>query len=235
VLAANLGRFTEREAVRQRWLKRQSRPVDRDAEILEEALVLDGDSAAGRAALARLEAQAPRRALRPVACSAVSWMLLRPDVQEDTVGLGANFQTCVRQVPQSASLGLRTLFAARTGAPALEHLLAAVDSARLASAVSGAGNFWSLVEGAALMSRGEYASAREVFRRREIGSGEAAGYWATLLRYEGRAAEFAGDTVGAVHAYRHYLALRDAPDPAARSYADSVRAALRRLEPRLRS
>ena len=234
VLAANLGRFTEREAVRQRWLKRQSRPVDRDAELLEEALVLDGNSAAGRAALARLEAHAPAGALGTVACTAASWMLLRPELPTDTVGLGARFQSCVRQLPPTATLGLRALFAARTAAPELEPLLAAVDSARLASILSGPGNFWSLVEGVALMSRGEYARAREAFRQREIGSGEAAAYWATLLRYEGRAAELAGDTLGAVHAYRHYLALRDAPDPATRTYADSVRAARSRLERRSR-
>jgi tetratricopeptide (TPR) repeat protein len=235
VLAANLGRFSEREVVRQRWLKRQARAVDGDAERLEEAMVLDGDPAAGRAALARLEAQATRRAPGLVACAPASWILLRPEARADTVGLGASFESCVRQLPQAATLGLRALFAARTGAPALEHLLAAVDSARLASAVSGEGNFWSLVEGVALMSHGEYARAREALRHREIGSGEAAAYWATLLRYEGRAAELAGDTLGAVQAYRHYLALRHAPDPASRSYAEGVRAALARLEPRPRT
>jgi len=234
VLAANLGRFTEREAVRQRWLKQQSRPVDRDAEILEEALVLDGDSAAGRAALARLEGHAPARTVGPAACAPASWMLLRPEAQADTVGLGARVETCVRTLLPSATLGTRVLSAARTSDPALTQLLVEVDSARLASVPSGAGNFWSLVEGVALLSRGEYARAREAFRQREIGSGEAAAYWATLLRYEGRAAELAGDTLGAVHAYRHYLALRDAPDPPARIYADSVRAALARLEHRAR-
>jgi hypothetical protein len=197
--------------------------------------VLDGDSLAGRAALARLEAQAPRRALGPAACAAASWMLLRPELPTDTVGLGARFQSCVRQLPQTATLGLRALFAARTGDSALTRLLMSVDSARLASILSGPGNFWSLVEGVALMSRGEYARAREAFRQREIGSGEAAAYWATMLRYEGRAAELAGDTLGAVLAYRHYLALRDAPDPATRLYADSVRAVLSRLERRSRS
>jgi len=141
----------------------------------------------------------------------------------------------VRQLPAGATLGLRALFAARTGAPSLERLLADVDSARLASTASGAGNFWSLVEGEARMMRGEYARARDAFRRREIGSGEAAAYWATMLRYEGRAAELAGDTLGAVRAYRHYLALRGAPDPAARSYADSVRVSLARLERSSRS
>ena len=229
VLAGNLGRFTEREAVRQRWLKRQSRPVDGDVERLEEALVLDGDSAAGRAALVRLEAQAPR-APGPVACAPASWMLLRPEAEGDTMGLGPRVESCVRRLPETATLAVRALYAARTAKPELEQLLAAVDSARAASTVSGSGNFWSLVEGMALMSRGEYGRAREAFRRREMGSGEAAAYWATLLRYEGRAAELAGDTLGAAQAYRHYLALRGAPDPAARVYADNARAALARLE-----
>ena len=235
VLAANLGRFAERESVRQRWLKAQSRPTDRDAEIIEEAMVLDGDSVAGRAALARLQAGARRSRSESAACASASWILLRVGAPADTAGLGAAFLTCVRQLPAGATLGLRALFAARTGAPSLERLLVDVDSARLASTTSGAGNFWSLVEGEARMMRGEYGRARDAFRRREMGSGEAAAYWATMLRSEGRAAELAGDTLGAVHAYRHYLALRDAPDPAARAFADSVRASLARLERSSRS
>ena len=77
--------------------------------------------------------------------------------------------------------------------------------------------------------------ARDAFRRREMSGGQSPTYWAPLLRLEGRAAELAGDSSGAVPAYRHYLALRSDPDPGARLYADSVRVALQRLQRRSRS
>jgi len=49
------------------------------------------------------------------------------------------------------------------------------------------------------------------------------------LREEGRLAAAVGDTAGAIRAYRHYLALRDDPDPPWRAPRDSVRAELAAL------
>ncbi|HXI22149.1 MAG TPA: hypothetical protein VNH46_13735, partial [Gemmatimonadales bacterium] len=46
------------------------------------------------------------------------------------------------------------------------------------------------------------------------------------LREEGRLAALVGDTAGAIRAYRHYLALRENPDPPWRAPWDSVRAEL---------
>ena len=46
------------------------------------------------------------------------------------------------------------------------------------------------------------------------------------LREEGRLAAQLGDTTGAIRAYRHYLALRESPDPLWRAPWDSVRAEL---------
>ena len=46
------------------------------------------------------------------------------------------------------------------------------------------------------------------------------------LREEGRLAALTGDTAGAIRAYRHYLALRESPDPLWRAPWDSVRAEL---------
>ena len=56
----------------------------------------------------------------------------------------------------------------------------------------------------------------------------------TFLREEGRLAALTGDTVGAVRAYRHYLALRTNPEREVKPEVDSVRAVLARLseEPR---
>ena len=56
-------------------------------------------------------------------------------------------------------------------------------------------------------------------------------YWSTpeYLREEGRLAAMVGDTPGAIKAYRHYLALREDPDPPWRATWDSVRAELAAL------
>ena len=45
----------------------------------------------------------------------------------------------------------------------------------------------------------------------------------TLQRTEGPLAAILGDTVGAVRAYRHYLALRADPEPSLRAQADGIR------------
>jgi tetratricopeptide (TPR) repeat protein len=54
-------------------------------------------------------------------------------------------------------------------------------------------------------------------------------YIADSLREEGRLAALLGDRDGAIHAYRHYLALRYDPEPALRPEAEQVRAELARL------
>ncbi len=49
------------------------------------------------------------------------------------------------------------------------------------------------------------------------------------LREEGRYGALVGDTAGAIRAYRHYLALREDPDPPWRPARDSVRVELAAL------
>ena len=51
----------------------------------------------------------------------------------------------------------------------------------------------------------------------------------SYLREEGRLAALTGDRTGAIAAYRHYLALRDAPEPSVQSEADEVRRELATL------
>jgi hypothetical protein len=75
-------------------------------------------------------------------------------------------------------------------------------------------------------ARGDLPRAREAIRR---GKGWP-NFLSTLLREEGRLAAQAGDTVGAIRAYRHYLALRSNPEPRLRPDAERVRADLARLE-----
>jgi hypothetical protein len=55
-------------------------------------------------------------------------------------------------------------------------------------------------------------------------------FFSTYLREQGRLAERLGRREEAVRAYRHYLAIRPAPDPSVRAVDAQVRRALRRLE-----
>jgi DNA-binding SARP family transcriptional activator/TolB-like protein len=55
-------------------------------------------------------------------------------------------------------------------------------------------------------------------------------YLSIALREEGRLATLTGDTVGAIAAYRHYLALRSDPDPELRAEAERIRHDLDGLE-----
>lgn len=79
-------------------------------------------------------------------------------------------------------------------------------------------------------ARGEISGALSAVRRR----GRSWGGFRflvvpALLRQEGRLAARAGDTTGAIRAYRHYLLLRTHPDPAVRPQVDSVKTELARL------
>lgn len=74
-------------------------------------------------------------------------------------------------------------------------------------------------------ARGDMRRALAAVRRMD-----GAFFLSTKLREEGRLAAQVGDTVGAIRAYRHYLAFRSAPEPTLRPEVERVRAALRRLE-----
>lgn len=54
-------------------------------------------------------------------------------------------------------------------------------------------------------------------------------FMSTFLHEEGRLSALTGDTVGAIRAYQHYLALRRDPEPALRPEVDRVRAELAAL------
>ncbi len=77
---------------------------------------------------------------------------------------------------------------------------------------------------------GDVPRALAAVRRGAGQFGEAPHYLVTFLREEGRLAAVVGDTVGAVRAYRHYLAFRYDPEPSLQPAVDSVRAALATLE-----
>ena len=75
---------------------------------------------------------------------------------------------------------------------------------------------------------GDTAAALAAVRRRVIGLASYPHY-VRYRREEGRLAASLGDTAGAIRAYRHYLALRSAPEPRLRAQADTVRIELAAL------
>jgi serine/threonine-protein kinase len=76
--------------------------------------------------------------------------------------------------------------------------------------------------------QGNLRAALGAVRRRSY-SYHLSDYLAAHLREEGRLAALTGDTVGAIRAYRHYLALRSDPEPALRPAVETVRAELVKL------
>ncbi len=76
---------------------------------------------------------------------------------------------------------------------------------------------------------GNLPNALRALRRRSGKFILAPLYLSSFLREEGRVATLTGDTVGAVRAYRHYLALRYDPEPAVRPEVERVRRELAAL------
>lgn len=73
---------------------------------------------------------------------------------------------------------------------------------------------------------GDPESALAALRRRSFFLNLSAGYLSSYLREEGRLAAVVGDTAGAIRAYRHYLVLRDAPEPGLSAEVAAVRSQL---------
>jgi serine/threonine-protein kinase len=76
---------------------------------------------------------------------------------------------------------------------------------------------------------GDPARALQAVRRRGSAFLWLGSFMTSFLAEEGRLAALTGDTVGAVRAYRHYLALRFDPEPSVRPRVEQVRRALAAL------
>jgi hypothetical protein len=78
-------------------------------------------------------------------------------------------------------------------------------------------------------AQGDLALALRAVRRRGNGFISFPWYLSTFLHEEGRLAALTGDTIGAIRAYQHYLALRPNPEPEVKREVDGVREELARL------
>jgi serine/threonine-protein kinase len=239
-LALNRGRPQEAqrlaEAIEPSWSS-----ADRLAVVVLSALYGDGDTAAAAAAIRALgrQVEAPfaagaklRHSQFEYVCVVQQWRVAHGDFAGTPAAIAK-----LRMPDPSAPAWLIMQNAACSAA--LEVALAtsragpetALLSQRLDSMVQAIPGWkWSFprhrVVAQLWQTQREWRRALAAIRRRPHGGVR---YLAADLREEARLAALAGDTAGAIHAYRHYLALRLDPEPVLRPQVEAVRAVLARL------
>jgi hypothetical protein len=200
------------------------------------ALFWDGDSAVGQASAKARARQIARDTLGPPLTAALHSELSRSMAQDglwallhgDTARAVAAIRWLRRDLPLGADL-VNVLYATQTRQPDAEAIRARLDSVAREGCCSKELVAWvNLVLARAYEMADREGEALRAIRR---------GIWrappqllTTYLREEGRLAARLGDRAGALHAYRHYLALRSDPEPELRAEVERVRAELSRLE-----
>ena len=114
--------------------------------------------------------------------------------------------------------------------PDASRKLASLDSASRTVPPGWLGHFQhaNLLLSRLYEAQGDLPRALESVRRRHYGLGVPL-YLSSYLREEGRLAALTGDRTGAITAYRHYLALRQDPEPSLRPQVDQVRREMAKL------
>jgi hypothetical protein len=239
VLAMNGGRPREGlAAATQRQQSYDNVPLNR----ITDALYWDGDSAAAegevRLRARRTRVLAPgaedRRAQYDDICFVQQWRLAHGDLGMVPAAIARLRAAVVPGLPAAESAVV--IASAANCATLLEAWLAtaarrpdaAVLVARLDSLSRRSwGWTFNLAVARLLEAQGYLPDALAAVRRRPYGFEPV--YLSTYLRDEGHLAALVGDTVGAIKAYRRYLALRFDPEPPLRAQRDSVSAELSRL------
>ncbi len=225
-------------------------PDDHNARIamVRDAMMADGDTAAARAAAAKLVPierlplpgdDAGRQRQRAVVRILEPWRLSQGDTSHTRQVLerlraierasgGATVES------QSEIALVEAMHAHLLGRPdtrqkviRLDSLLAATD---YRAAHSGRTAMAGIVAALIFESLGENEKAFIAARRRAVWWNTDQVYLATQLREEGRLAALAGHRGRAIAAYRHYLSLRADPEPSLRPEADRIRRELVRLQ-----
>ena len=212
-------------------------------ERVRDALYWDGDSAVAAAAVRELE----RTAFGPTPekpsdrfgqivdlCNVELWRVGHDDLRTLTTSIVRLRQaTASPEMPTSfptvCATVLDAIASARTGRPDAPVALARLDSLLKTGPggfVQDAGN---LILARLKEKHGDVRGALAAVRRRETFLTRPL-YLSTFLREEGRLAALAGENDAAIEAYRHYVALRAAPEPPLRSEVEYVRDELGKLE-----
>jgi serine/threonine-protein kinase len=211
---------------------------------LVQAAFWDGDSAAAAAAARELQARPAAPASHEdldeaVAqrCALEQWRLAQGDLKQvdrtiselqrpDTVHGGRD----TRALAAFCSRMLDAWQAVLRRSPDAGRKVTSLDSA----ARSGPSRWLNHFQQANLLlarlyeTEGDLPRALDALRRRHFGLGIPL-YLSSYLREEGRLAAVTGDRAGAIAAYRHYLALRDDPEPSIKPRVDEVRKELAKL------
>ena len=239
LLAMNGGRPREGlAAATERQQSYDNVPLNR----ITDALYWDGDSAAAegevRLRARRTRVLAPgaedRRAQYDDICFVQQWRLAHGDLGMVPAAIARLRAPVVPGLP-AADAAVVTASAANCAtlleawlATAARQPDAAVLVARLDSLSRRTwGWTFNLAVARLLEAQGYLPDALAAVRRRPYGFEPL--YLSTYLRDEGHLAALVGDTVGAIKAYRGYLALRFDPEPPLRAQRDSVSTELSRL------
>jgi len=201
------------------------------------ALYWDGDKADAAVAARRLEAYLAGASASPLeirdrntaSCALAHWRIAAADTGAARAALAL-----MRRVAPAATSAFDATPVCVAAAEALldpaglerlDDRLRTVSTSRALLITVG-----NLIAARLYQARGDQRRALDIIRRR-------AGWvelLSTQLSEEGRLAALAGDRAGAIRAYRHYLALRTAPEPELQQRVEQVRAEMQRLERGLR-
>jgi tRNA A-37 threonylcarbamoyl transferase component Bud32/tetratricopeptide (TPR) repeat protein len=212
-------------------------------------LVGDADSAdaeaAARELLSWLDAPAPTDSARRVRRRAIlrvlePWRLARRDTSTVRASLeelralargDTAAQTVDAQVDMAVIEAMYADIARSPNAAAMTNRLDSLMRELDYTAVhAGRTQLASIVTARLLERQGDLRRALLAIRRRGDTWANGLLYLPTQLREEGRLAALAGEQRQAIAAYRHYLALRHAPEPHLQEQANAVREELARLE-----
>lgn len=234
LLAGNAGQFGEYA----RASAEAARAAGGTSGLLEpvyNALYWEADTAPAAAVLRSPAGQAEMGRDAHLAALGVGWNF-RFGIPVDSLRLAEVLSALGATPPGAAAtpiaaLELRAIAACAAASPA------AAEAARLLeAALARAGSDYQRLTAAQLVLAhcyervGDLPSALRVVQRRPLHQWTGLPLLSTFLREEGRYAALLGDTVTAVRAYRHYLALRTWADSAVQDRVTEVRAALAALE-----
>ena len=207
-----------------------------DAMQVSAALFWDGDSAAARAAAARLAGAAERGVRQRVEerCSLALWRLDLGDgpaataaarrLRELTAGSDPAWPPTQGQVCAAV---IEAMVAQRAGRSDAGRLIDELDRTLLTLPYRSM-SWENLAVARLLEARGEYARAAAAAGRFRYFFVYTT-FLSTHYREAGRLSELAGQREQAIDAYTRYLALRSDPEPALKPEVDRVRQALARL------
>lgn len=214
-------------------------------ERVRDALYWDGDRATAAAAVRELEHTAfgptpekpsDRFGQTVDICNVELWRVGHDDLRTLTSSIArlrhggtASPQMATTTFANACAMLLDAIGSTRAGRPDAPMALARLDSLLKTGPggfVQDAGN---LILARLREEQGDVRGALAAVRRRETFLTRPL-YLSTFLREEGRLAALAGENDAAIEAYRHYVALRAAPEPPLRSEVEYVRDELGKLE-----